>query len=244
MTRKRIIPASLLQHFCLNKLKRHSRIKLPTGVVNAFALILLCPIASAQADQVAGNFSSGPNALADWQEKPFKNHTLYRIEEIEGSTVLKAISMDSASGLLKKQSIDLSKTPFLNWRWRIENRLQTVNEQSKTGDDFAARIYVVVNDPLRFWRTQALNYVWAQSTDKGQTRANPHAGRNSVMLALRSSTDPIRTWQVEKRNLLDDLKQFTGLDTTQIDAIAIMTDTDNNHGAAVAYYGDIYFSTQ
>jgi hypothetical protein len=46
----------------------------------------------------------------------------------------------------------------------------------------------------------------------------------------------------EKRNILADLKQFVGEDIRYIDAVAVMTDTDNTNSKATAYYGDIYFS--
>ena len=63
-----------------------------------------------------------------------------------------------------------------------------------------------------------------------------------MMLALRSSGDQTSTWYTEKRNILADLKQLFGEDIHTIDAVAIMTDTDNAKGKATAYYGDIYFT--
>ena len=63
-----------------------------------------------------------------------------------------------------------------------------------------------------------------------------------MMIALRSSADQTGTWYAEKRNILADLKQFVGEDIRYIDAVAIMTDTDNSNSKATTYYGDIYFS--
>ena len=45
-----------------------------------------------------------------------------------------------------------------------------------------------------------------------------------------------------KRNVREDLKAVFGKDITSIDAIAIMTDTDNTGKEAHASYGDIYFT--
>ena len=136
----------------------------------------------------------------------------------------------------------MQKTPVMNWRWRIENRLGNINEQAKSGDDYAARVYVVISGGLIFWRTKAINYVWASTSPKGKIWPNAFAGDHAMMIALRSSSDQTGIWYTEKRNILADLKQQFGEDIRYIDAVAIMTDTDNAHGKVTAYYGDIYFS--
>jgi len=65
-----------------------------------------------------------------------------------------------------------------------------------------------------------------------------------MMMALRNSQDKVSTLHLEKRNVFEDLKKLFGKEFQFIDAIALMTDTDNSHGHAKAYYGDIYFSTE
>ena len=189
---------------------------------------------------VIGNFSKGQ--LDGWENKAFKGKTQYRLSKIDTLTVLKADSHGSASGLFKKQRIDLHKTPYLNWRWRIENRLDNLHEQEKSGDDYAARIYVLVSGGWAFWRTRGINYVWSSASAKGQIWPNAFAGDKVMMLALRSAEDPVSTWQQEKRNILEDFQQIHGEEIRYIDAIAVMTDTDNANGKATAFYGDIYFS--
>ncbi|WP_394752764.1 DUF3047 domain-containing protein [Crenothrix sp.] len=187
-----------------------------------------------------GDFSSG--SLTNWQIREFKNKTQYQFIDDAGTKVLKAESVNSASGLFKEQRIDLQKTPILNWRWRVDNMLGKIDEQSRSGDDYAARIYVVVPSGIAFWRTKAINYVWASTTPKGKAWPNAFAGDNVMMIAVRSSDDKTGTWYTEKRNVLADFKQQFHEDIPYIDAVAIMTDTDNTQGKATAYYGDIYFS--
>jgi hypothetical protein len=190
--------------------------------------------------RLIGTFSEGKTE--DWQHKEFTGKTYYKIIHLDNKKVLRAKSNASASGLFKEQRIDLNKTPYLNWTWRIENRLGNLDEQEKSGDDYAARVYVVINGGLFFWNTRAINYVWSANMAKGKIWPNAFAGDNAMMIAIRSIKDPIGTWFSEKRNILTDLKQVFGKDYRYIDAIAIMTDTDNAKGRATAYYGDIYFS--
>lgn len=183
-------------------------------------------------------------SLAGWEDKVFKGTTVYRLADAAGQTVLAADSRDSASGLVKKVRVDLTRYPWLNWRWRIENRLDIENETVKPGDDYAARIYVVVSGGLLPWRARAISYVWANGAARGATWPNAFAGPKAMMMALRSRPDRLSTWYTEKRNVYADLKQLFGSEFQFIDAVALMTDTDNSHGQAQTYYGDIYFSKE
>ena len=192
-----------------------------------------------------GSFSSG--SLDNWEAKEFKGQTSYKLVDLAGTRVLKADSAGSASGLFNEQRIDLHKTPVMNWRWHIENRLgNDINEQVKSGDDYAARVYVIASGGAAFWQTKAINYVWSSTSPVGNVWPNPYAYAGAtgkmMMIALRSSTDQAGTWYSEKRNILTDLKHQFGEEIRYIDAVAIMTDTDDSHGKATAYYGDIYFS--
>jgi hypothetical protein len=180
------------------------------------------------------------SSLEGWEEKVFKGST--SLSQIEDKQVLLAESQNSASALIKKVHIDIRKYPFLNWIWRIENRLDIENEKNKSGDDYAVRIYVIIDGGIFVWRTRAVNYVWANQASKGEIWENAFGGKNALMMALRDRQDKLSTWYCEKRNVYEDLKMLFGTEFYFIDAIAIMTDTDNSHGQAKAYYGDIYFS--
>ncbi len=210
----------------------------------SFLLIYLLLSNSALAETTSsipvGMFSSGK--LEHWNNKIFSGKTDYQLTLLNKTYVLKAESHSAASGLFKQQRIDLQQTPFLNWRWRIDNRLKNLNEQSKSGDDYSARIYVVIDGGWAFWKTKAINYVWASHSPKGSIWPNAFAGNSAMMIALRSTTDKTKTWYQEKRNIMQDLKTQFGTDIRYIDTVALMTDTDNAKGTAITYYGDIYFS--
>jgi hypothetical protein len=207
-----------------------------------FTLLMLFTTqhASAEATLMLGDFSC--NRLDGWEHKSFKGETWYQLQTQDGVTVLKAESHAAGSGLFKEQHIDLDKTPILNWSWRIANRLNGLNEQSKSGDDYAARIYVVVKGGLAFWQTKAINYVWSSNTAKDTVWPNAFAGDHAMMLALRGPEAPLNVWHSEKRNIRADLQKLFGEDLHSIDAVALMTDTDNNGGQVSAFYGDIWFS--
>lgn len=187
-----------------------------------------------------GEFSKG--LLAGWQPKAFKGKTDYRLVTDSGRMVLEAVSEAQASGLYREMAIDLDRTPFLNWCWRIDHTLGPLNEKTKAGDDYAARLYVIVSGGLAFWRTRSVNYVWASSLPRGSRWPNAYAGEAVQMLAVRSGDRETGRWIGEKRNVREDLQRFFGEAVHRLDGIALMSDTDNSGRRAVAYYGDIFFT--
>jgi len=210
-----------------------------------WVMVLTCGNAlSDQPDIIpVGEFSQ--HSMENWSKKAFVNETIYTPAAIEGKNALEAVSRNSASGLIKKIRVDIDAYPFLNWRWRIENRLSGIfDETQKSGDDYAARIYVVVSGGIAIWNTRALNYVWARHSQKEETWPNAFAKNNAMMMAVRSSEDPLSTWVTEKRNVREDFIRLFGKEVRFIDAVVLMSDTDNTGNKVTAYYGDIYFSRQ
>ena len=197
--------------------------------------------AAAESTLPIGQFSAG--SLAGWEPKSFNGETQYTLVENSGRQVLRAKSNSTASGLVRKIIVDLRQTPYLNWSWRVGNVLAGVNERSKQGDDFAARVYVVVSGGAFFWKTRSLVYVWSNNQPQGSTWKNPFTS-NARVMALRSGSTEAGQWVSEKRNVRADFETLFGDTIDTIDAVAIMTDTDNSGQAATAWYGDIYFSAQ
>jgi len=188
---------------------------------------------------VIGDFSHG--SLAGWEQHGFEGKTTYRLEKEGNSTILKASSHHSASALYHPIHIDLTQTPYLHWRWRIQHILPASNERQKSGDDFPARIYLISSGGIFFWNAKAINYVWSGREPANTSWTSPYTA-NSVMLAVESGTKHVGQWRSYKRDIRKDFKHFLGKEVTHIEAVAIMTDTDNTKSDARASYGDIYFS--
>jgi len=208
--------------------------------------LLSCSSVFAESEKLyIGLFSQGK--LDGWQEKEFDGSTQYKIVDAPGvnsdTKVLMAQSNDTASGLFKEQRIDLQKTPYLNWSWKSDSSYSGLNEKEKKGDDYIARIYVVIDGGMFFWKTKALNYVWSSSTAKNDVWPNPYTG-NATMFSVESGKQNLGKWVSYKRNVLEDLKEIVGKEVRYIDAIAVMTDSDSSAQQATTYYGDIYFSAK
>lgn len=174
-----------------------------------------------------------------WKEKRFVGSTVYT--PLPEEKLLLAESEGAASGLFFEQAVDLRATPWLNWSWKVENVLHGVSERDKAGDDYAARIYVVAKGGLAFWKTRALSYVWASREPEGSMWANAFTA-NAQMIAVRSGSAELGELIQEKRNVREDWMRAFGEDIDTIDAVAIMTDTDNSGQRARAWYGQPWFS--
>jgi hypothetical protein len=205
--------------------------------------LLFVSSASARQDYVSvGKFSD--KSLSGWQEKQFAGNTQYSFyDDKQKGWVVQGKSEGSASGLLKEISVDIGETPFLNWVWRVEKLPGVEDEKSKGGDDYAARVYVIFKTGSWFWNTKALNYVWNSNYPVGETWPNAFTA-NAQVMALRSKDSPLGEWVAEKRNIQKDIVECFGIEVENIEALAIMTDTDNSGSRAVAYYGDIFFSSK
>ena len=101
-------------------------------------------------------------------QKIFSGKTAYSVVNYKGKLALKAQSDANASGLILKKKIDLQATPFINWSWLAEKNLPKLDERSKAGDAFSARVYLVIDGGMMAWRSKSVSYVWSSNQNKGQ----------------------------------------------------------------------------
>jgi hypothetical protein len=209
------------------------------------ALVIAQPIGADAADQqiVVGAFSQG--SMDGWDQKAFKGETDYSLvyDPDKKATVLHAVSRAAASGRFRKMKVDLTKTPFLNWSWKVSEALAGIDETAKAGDDFSARVFVVVERGIMGFSTLSVNYVWASQHPAGSAWSSPFTS-HVRLLAVDSGSKGLNAWVTHKRDVRADLQEQFGEDIVSVDAVALMTDTDNSGGRAQAYYGDIWFSAE
>jgi len=169
------------------------------------------------------------------------NKTIYTVGSNENGNFLKAVADNAASGLGKEVKIDLNKTPFINITWKIEKDLKGINENSKKGHDFAARVFAVKKTGATPLSNRAINYVFSSNNEIGFNSPSPYT-KKSIDNVLASTKSNLNEWITVKANVKEDFKKFHNLDVNELDGLAIMSDTDNSKMKAIAYYQNIYFS--
>ena len=169
------------------------------------------------------------------------NKTEYLLGSNENGNYLKAIADNAASGLGKKVSIDLNSTPFINITWKVEKDLKGINEKSKKGHDYAARVFVIKKTGATVLSNRAINYVFSSNNNIGDNWPSPFT-KKSIDNVLSTTKENFNEWVTVKANVKKDFKKFHDLDVNELDGVAIMADTDNSKSKSISYYQNIYFS--
>ena len=223
---------------------------------------LLATAASAESVWVGRFDASGPEIKAPWKVEridPRIPATAYAIREWDGVGAVEARADKSMAILGRPLEVDLQATPILCWQWRIDAPVAGADMTKKSGDDYAARVYLnfdVPPDQLDFGtRTKlalgrtlygdhlpdaALNYIWDNRHPVGTLQNNVYTDR-ARMLVLRSGAAEAGRWVHERRNVLEDFQRAFGDLNGQLKSIALASDTDNTGEAAHAGFADFHF---
>ena len=169
--------------------------------------------------------------------------TTYSVGVNENGNYLKAEAENAASGLGKKIKINLDKTPIINITWKVEKDLKNINEKSKKGHDFAARVFVIKKTGVTALSNRVINYAFSSNSKVGESWPSPYT-KKSIDNVLSTTNNNLNEWVTVKANVKEDFKKYHDLDVKELDGVAIMTDTDNSKMRAITYYQNIFFSEE
>ena len=172
-----------------------------------------------------------------------KKNTTYTLGSNDNGNFLKAEAEGVGSGLGKEIKIDLNKTPFINITWKIEKNLSGINERSKKGHDYAARVFVIKKTGATPLSNKAMNYVYSSNNEINSNQPSPYT-KKSIDYVLSTTKKNLNEWVTVKANVKEHFKKFHDLDVKELNGVAIMTDTDNSKLKAISYYQNIYFSSE
>lgn len=232
------------------------------GRIATWGLLLsAAPVLASPSVPAFSRMSEGGN-IDGWQAlkpAPKARDTRYSLVTDAGRTVLRADADQSMSGLIHTVRVDTRRYPLLRWRWKIAAPVANADMRIKSGDDYAARVYVMFDYPVarlplptrltmklaesvygQKLPSAALNYVWDNRQPVGVIRPNAYTDR-ARMIVARSGAAEANPWVTETRDLRADFLAAFGESAPEVVAIAIATDTDNTGGKAQAWFGDLEF---
>jgi hypothetical protein len=191
----------------------------------------------APARVLAEDFSNGLDA---WDEQRLdRRSTEYRIVEVDGDAVLKSASNDAAAALILPLRSGPVAPGRLRWRWRVLTSLtENSRETEQQGDDYAARVFVLFGNAELAEGTRAIAYAWAGRQPVGSTYPNPYLS-DVATVVLQSGNARAREWVMEDRDLATDYEHAFGEPAPDVAAVAILVDTDDTGGAAMAWFDDL-----
>lgn len=228
---------------------------------SVLAVVFGLIVAGAASPRYPLGFSApGSDGLPEgWKPLHFgrRSPTQYTVVEDGAAMAVKAESRRAASGLYREVSVNLAAHPVLAWRWKIDHIIPAGDESRRDGDDYAARVYVMFGssdrsafrrgadrlfDALRGPRLpqHAITYVWANHLAQGRSIDSPYT-RRVKMVAVESGPALAGAWRPARVYVGDDYRRLFGTPPPPLQAVAIMTDTDNTGSTAVAYYADLAF---
>lgn len=160
---------------------------------------------------------------------------IYTVVKEDDKSYLKAVATNSDILIAKEFKYDLKVYPMLRWSWRAMALPEGADERKKETGDSGAAVYVVF--PGRF-RPYNIKYVWSSSLPVGATTESPYNSKTKIVV-LRNRTTPFGKWVSEQVNVYEDYKRLIGEEPEEVQAIAIMSDSNNTESKAVAHYDDI-----
>jgi Protein of unknown function (DUF3047) len=197
---------------------------------------------------------------AGWQFyriAPYKNNTVYRLESIQGKTVLSANANTSASGLAVNLQPRSVKDLWLSWKWMALDAIAQADNAEQTQDDSPLRILVAfegdksklsLKEKLNFEMANLISgeempyatlmYIWSGKTPVNTVLDNAHTSRVK-MIVVDSGSSNLNVWRQHQRDLAADYQLAFGEVPGKITGVAILTDTDNTKTKTSAFYGDI-----
>lgn len=228
-----------------------------------WAFGILLSAACAGEEVWVGRFDDADTAVpAPWRLLQLDKHvaaTQYRVRSWDGVPAVEATADSSMTLLARPIEIDLLRTPVLCWRWRIDAPLVKADMARKSGDDYAARVYVAFKLPASMMdfltrakiglaRTiygdavpdAALNYVWDNRYPIGTYRANAYTERTK-MVVVESGAAKAGGWVDERRDVLSDFRLDFPAGQGEVTLLAVASDTDNTAEKARAGFADLHF---
>ena len=187
-------------------------------------------------------FEFTKNELKDLKVRKVKKLTTYILGSNENGNYLRAEAEGVGSGLGKEIKIDLNKTPFLNITWKVERDLRGIDEKSKKGHDYAARVFVVKKTGLTALSNKAINYIFSSNNSIDDHWRSPYT-KSSIDYVLSTTEKNLNEWVTVKANVKNHFKKLHNIDVDILSGVALMTDTDQTGLEAISYYQNIYFSS-
>ena len=154
-------------------------------IFNYFFVIFLFIFNVAFAEKI-NVFEFSENELSELKVRKVRGadkKTLYTLGNNENGKFIRANANNSASGLGKEIKINLNKTPFLNITWKVEKDLRGIDEESKKGHDYAARVFVVKKTGATPLSNRAMNYVFSSNNSVNTYHPSPFT-KKSIDYAL------------------------------------------------------------
>ena len=182
--------------------------------------------------------------LAEWDKPVHFGTGNWSVVDDGGDQAIKLRTESSSFALEKSITVDLSRTPYLEWEWKVTIPPAGGNFSSPDTDDQAGQLLVVFPKTF-FERRKVISYIWDPTAPKGAIDAA--AGPiyfNVKALVVESGADQIGHWVIEKRNVVEDFRALYGETPGRAVAIRMQINSQHTKSVAEAFWRTIRFTSE
>ena len=188
---------------------------------------------------------------------PGKVRTAFRSQPRDGRDSVQAESKSSASMLRQRLRIAPEQLGRLSFDWQVENLLDGADMTAQGRDDSPARLVLAFGgDRQKFSPRNAmlnelaraltgedmpyatLMYVWSNEQPVGTVIVHPRTDRVRKIV-VESGPMRLKQWLHYERDVRADFEKAFGEAPGELQALGIMTDSDNTQSRTRAWYGPI-----
>ena len=198
------------------------------------SIFLICIPVSAKEFRI--DFSDEGMKL--FKKRGFGKKTIYTNGKDDKGWFLKAEADSGATGLGMEIDKELLKEmPFLNIAFKIEKDFDSIDQKTKDGHDWTARVMVGFGKKIG---SKLVSLSHSSFLEEGFTQKSPWNPKKSVDYVI--SNDKSGEWHTRKINVRELLEKTHNISFTNF--IAVFSDSNNSKQKIIAYYRDIYFSSE
>ena len=206
----------------------------------------------------------GPAAMPVWHHHklPGKQVNQFTPVYVDGRDAMLVRSNTSASLLRQKMHVPAQELGDVKFSWKVPALIAQGDMALRQLDDSPVRIvlafegdrsrfsnknammselsHTLTGEPLPF---ATLMYVWCNTRPPGTVIFNPRTDRIRKIV-VESGAKNLNHWLDYERNIRADFEKAFGEPPGALVGIGIMTDTDNTHSMAKAWYGPLRLAGQ
>ena len=170
------------------------------------------------------------------KKKGFGKKTVYSNAKDDKGYYLKAVAESSATGLgieIENKEL-LREMPFLNITFKIEQDFTNIDQTTKDGHDWTARVMVGHGKKIG---AKLLSLAHSSFLEEGFLQQSPWTkGSRDYVISSNKSGE----WHTRKVNVKKLLEKTHNISFTNF--LAVFSDSNNSKQKIIAYYRNIYFS--
>ena len=150
--------------------------------------------------------------------------------------VLRMKSRSASFGVERGVDIDVSKFPYLDWKWKVAELPRGGDFRHSRTDDQAAQVLIVFSD------RRVLSYIWDSTAPKDTVQSASNIPLVHIFaFVCRSGAADLNQWVTESRNVAADYSRAYGHPAPNVKGIRLQINSQHTGTEAESYFGDVAF---